>query len=121
MIRAVLFLLVLGVAVALLLRELAGEARRRVRRHELEAQAQARQKAATTEHGGSPEDPILVPSPSVVEAEATRHRCPRCASEMRLVEHAAETRGEVRLRVARLSCPACAAVRELFFQIGLPS
>jgi hypothetical protein len=120
-VRAVLFLLVLGIAVAMLLRELAAEGKRRVRRHELEAQVKAREKAATTEHGGSPEHPILVPSPSVVEAEAARHRCPRCESEMRLVEHAAETRGETRLRVARLTCPACAAVRELFFQIGLPS
>lgn len=121
MIRAVLFFVVLGIAVALLLREVFGEAARRARRHELEAQRKAREKAVTTEHGGSPEDPILVPSPSVVEAEAAGHRCPRCGAEMRLEEHAAETVGETRLRVARLRCPQCAADRALYFQIGLPS
>ena len=119
--RAVLFVLALGIAIAMLLRVLASEGRRRVRLAELQAQMKAREKVATTEHGGSPEDPILVPTPSVVEAEAASRRCPRCESRMRLVEHTAETLGEARLRVVRHSCPQCAATRELYFQIGLPS
>ena len=119
--RVVLFLAALGIALWILLRELAAEAGRRARIREAEVALKERERAADREHGGSPEDPILVPTPSVVEADAAAKRCPRCDIPMRIVEHVAESFGEQRLRVVRLTCPRCATVRAVYFRIGLPS
>ena len=67
--------------------------------------------------GGSPERPIGITSPSEVEALARSTRCPICQGELRVEEHAAETLGSVRLRVARVACGICRARRAIYFQL----
>ncbi len=67
--------------------------------------------------GGSPERPIAITSPSEVEVLAKSTRCPICQGELRVEEHAAETLGSVRLRVARVVCVLCRAPRSIYFQL----
>ncbi len=67
--------------------------------------------------GGSPERPIAITSPSEVEVIAKSTRCPICQGELRMEEHAAETLGQVRLRVARVACVICRAPRGIYFQL----
>jgi hypothetical protein len=67
--------------------------------------------------GGSPERPIVITSPSEVEALARSTRCPICQGELRVEEHVAETRGSMRLRVARSACLFCRAPRSIYFQL----
>ena len=67
--------------------------------------------------GGSPERPIVITSPSEVEVRAKSTRCPICAGELRIDEHAAETLAQVRLRVARVACVICRARRAIYFQL----
>ncbi len=67
--------------------------------------------------GGAPERPIAITSPSEVEALARSTRCPICQGELRVEEHAAETLGSRRLRVARVACVICRARRSIYFQL----
>ncbi|MFO0757930.1 MAG: hypothetical protein U0359_15645 [Byssovorax sp.] len=68
--------------------------------------------------GGSPERPLRIDSPAEVEVVARGTRCPRCQGELDLKEHAAETIGKARLRVARLACTFCRAPRVLYFELS---
>jgi hypothetical protein len=67
--------------------------------------------------GGSPERPLDVPSPALVEAQAQSLPCPRCEGRHDVLEHLALTRGEARLREARLRCRQCGSLRSLWFRI----
>jgi ribosomal protein S27AE len=100
--------------------------RARAARRQLERQAEklsrARERLADLEAGGSAERPIEITSASQVEVEARARRCPRCDGELRVDEHGAETIGNSRLRVARVSCPRCGAQRAIYFRLSaLPS
>lgn len=83
----------------------------------------AREKLARLEPGGSPDNPIEVPSASVIEPRATAMPCLRCEGESKVVEHVATTAGESRVRIVRTRCVRCGAGREVCFRIGtaLPS
>lgn len=78
----------------------------------------AREKLARLEPGGSPDNPIEVPSASVIEPRASAMPCLRCEGETRVVEHEATTVGEGRGRVVRTRCVRCGARREVCFRIG---
>jgi hypothetical protein len=67
--------------------------------------------------GGSFERPVDVVSASLVDVLAVSEPCPLCGGELRLDEHAVETRGEVRVRVARLVCKMCRAPWQRFYRI----
>lgn len=67
--------------------------------------------------GGAAEQPIVITSPSEVEVRAKSTRCPICQGELRIEEHAAETLGSRRLRVARVACVICRARRSIYFQL----
>jgi DNA-directed RNA polymerase subunit M/transcription elongation factor TFIIS len=67
--------------------------------------------------GGSPDRPIVISSPSEVEVQARGTPCPICQGELRVDEHRAETVGATRLRVAKVTCAACGAGREIYFQL----
>jgi hypothetical protein len=96
-----------------------------------EKTAEARQKLLLLEPGGSPGRPLEVTSAAVVEARATRVRCPRCEGELRVQEHAAKTLNAsgreapdgVPLRVLSLACFQCGKPQRLFVRIttSLPS
>ncbi len=67
--------------------------------------------------GGSPDNPLRVPSPSVVEVKAEAIRCPICGKALRAAPHPAETVGGVHLRVAPVTCTECGIAREIYFQL----
>jgi len=77
----------------------------------------AREKLFGLELGGSPERPLEVSSPALVEPHAQSVPCPRCDGKHDVLEHVALTRGEVRLREVRLNCRQCGSLRSLWFRI----
>ena len=77
----------------------------------------ARERLFELELGGSPERPVPVMSPAVIEAHAESVPCPRCQAKQDVLEHVAVTVGGVRLREARLRCRQCGSSRSLWFKI----
>jgi hypothetical protein len=75
------------------------------------------ERVAAFERGGAPDRPIAIDSPSEVEVHARGVVCLRCAGPTELVDHAAETIGGSRLRVAHLKCKACSAARSIYFEL----
>jgi hypothetical protein len=68
--------------------------------------------------GGAPERPIMIVTPSELEVHVASTRCPLCEGPLELEEHAAETIGTRRLRLARVKCRACGSRRTLYFQLA---
>lgn len=77
----------------------------------------ARERLFALELGGSPERPLSVTSPAVIESHAESVSCPRCQGKQDVLEHVAVTKGGVRLREARLRCRQCGTPRSLWFRI----
>ncbi len=75
------------------------------------------ERLARLQPGGEPERPLEVDSPAQVDVIAGATPCPLCGGTLRLTEHAAETVGAVRLRVARLVCTACRTPRAIWFRL----
>lgn len=96
---------------------------RRERERALAKLAKDREKLARLEAGGSPARPIELVSASQVEVHARALGCARCGAEPRVEEHTAHVIEGQRLRLARLSCPACGARRDVWFRLvpALPS
>jgi hypothetical protein len=69
--------------------------------------------------GGGADRPIEIASPAQVEVMA-RGPCPLCGGSLRLDEHAAETVGGARLRIARVACTTCGARRSIYFRLATP-
>ena len=67
--------------------------------------------------GGSPERPRPIASPAQVDVIANATPCPLCEAPHRLEEHASETIGGVRLRVARVACTGCGVRRAYWFKL----
>lgn len=74
-----------------------------------------REKLFRLDLGGSPERPLEVPTPALVEPSARSLPCPSCGAAHEVLEHAAVKRGDARLREARLRCTGCGARRSLWF------
>ncbi|MCP4604629.1 MAG: hypothetical protein GY847_29600 [Proteobacteria bacterium] len=68
--------------------------------------------------GGKPDNPILIHTPSVVEAKASRYECPFCNVEMRVQAHRAIEHKGRRLRVAELQCKRCEHRRDIYFELN---
>ena len=98
-------------------KKLSPNAQRRARARAADKLARQRERLATLADGGAPDRPIDVVSASVIEAQAAGNACLRCAASCRVVEHAAATMGERRLRVVRLECPQCGTPRTVYFRI----
>ena len=95
--------------------------KRAVRRAEDRAQgkfAKDLEKIAAHAPGGSPDRAIEIASPSEVEVRARATPCPICRAELRVDEHAAETIGGARLRVAKVTCTFCHAGRSIYFRLA---
>src|SRR5947207_7712715 len=75
------------------------------------------ERLATFAKGGSPERPIEVESPAQVDVYATSMGCPICSGALQLDEHAAETIGGHRLRVAKVVCTRCGSRRAIYFRL----
>ncbi len=70
--------------------------------------------------GGAPGRPIAVEAPTQVEPIAEATPCPLCEGRVRVTEHAAETHGGTRLRVAHVRCTSCGVARSRYFQLAGP-
>ncbi len=75
------------------------------------------ERLARLEPGGSPERPLAIDSPAVVEVRALAKACPLCGGSMKVEEHAAETIDGVRLRVARVACTMCGVKRAIYLRL----
>jgi len=75
--------------------------------------AKRRLKLADLEPGGSPERPIVVATPHLVEPTAKAKPCPVCGGAVRVLEHLAEGA----LRVAVVRCSVCAIERRVHFAL----
>lgn len=83
---------------------------------------QAKRKLYDLEAGGSPERPIDVPTPALVEPKAKSLSCPRCDAFFVVDQHEAHADDEHgRLREAKLLCHVCGERRSLWFRIVPPS
>lgn len=80
--------------------------------------ADARERLAKLEQGGSCERPMRVESASQIELRAEALRCPRCESELRVHEHVARVVGGQSLRMVDARCKQCGAQREVWFVIA---
>lgn len=98
-------------------KKLSPNAQRRALARAADKLARQRERLATLADGGAPDRPIEVVSASVVEAQAAGKACLRCEAACRVVEHAAVTVGERRLRVVRLACSQCGTARAVYFRI----
>jgi hypothetical protein len=94
-----------------------GRAQRREQARDAERFGRDLARVAAFERGGAPDRPIAIQSPSEVEVHARGVVCLRCASPTELFDHAAETHGGARLRVAHLRCRGCAAERAIYFSL----
>jgi hypothetical protein len=122
-VRLIFVLALLAVAIAVIgraLRDLVIESRRGVVERDLERRALERERDARCLPGGTRDNPIDIETPSVVEPMAGEQKCLRCASNLRLEEHAAERHDGDRLRIARMKCVQCGKPRELFFRLQAP-
>ena len=72
---------------------------------------------AAVEQGGSPERPIAIDSPALVDVRAVAKPCVLCEGPLRLEEHAAEEIDGVRLRVASVACTQCGTQRSIYFRL----
>jgi hypothetical protein len=68
--------------------------------------------------GGAPDRPLPIASPAQVEVIAGARPCPLCDGALRVEDHAAETVGGVRLRIARVVCTACGVRRSVYFTLA---
>lgn len=98
-------------------KKLSPNAQRRALARAADKLVRQRERLAMLADGAAPDRPIEVVSASVVEAQAASNFCLRCEASCRVVEHAAVTLGERRLRVVRLECPQCGTARALYFRI----
>lgn len=80
-----------------------------------------RERLFQLEPGGSPERPIDIDSPSVVELKAEATPCPRCNTPLRVEAHRAPRSPGMRLREAATLCPRCGARRSIWFRLVGPS
>jgi hypothetical protein len=78
------------------------------------------ERLARLEPGGSPQRPLVIDSPAVVDVRAEAKPCPLCGDSLKLEEHAAENIDGVRLRVARVACTMCGVKREIYFRLDEP-
>ena len=91
---------------------------RRARAREQAELVRDQERLALLQPGGSPERPLPVESSAQVDVIASATPCPLCGGTLRLVEHAAEVRSGIRLRIARLACTRCRTPRVLYFRLA---
>ncbi len=81
--------------------------------------AQARDRLARLEAGGSPSLPIDVESASQIEVRALSTPCLRCQGPNRLDDHTAETLEGHAVRVVSVHCHHCGAPRVFYFRVAV--
>jgi predicted RNA-binding Zn-ribbon protein involved in translation (DUF1610 family) len=104
-------------------RKTTGRARtsRRAALRAADKRVEQRARLMSLEPGGSPERPIEIESPSVVELRASAFLCPRCEVAFRVEAHRAPSVEGMRLREAEVACPRCGQRRSIWFRLVGPS
>ena len=90
---------------------------RRAQQRTLDKLARQRERLFELEPGGSPDNPIDIESPSVVELKAEALPCPTCTTPLRVEAHRAPSSPGMRLREAATLCPRCGARRSIWFRL----
>lgn len=80
-----------------------------------------REAALQDEAGCSPENPIVVETPAVVDQRARARPCPLCGGALRFEEQTAERHEGRLLRCTHLTCIDCGVPRRFWFRIGAPT
>lgn len=93
---------------------------RRARERDWRKLAADRQRLAAMAPGGSPDRPIVVSAPSVIEVRARSLPCPLCGGSLRIDDQAATVSEGRVLTELRVSCAACGIARSLYFRTGSP-
>lgn len=98
--------------------------RKKGKRAERRAQARAREelvrdleRLARLEPGGSPQRPLDVDTPAIVDIRAVAKPCPLCDGSLELEKHAAVEIDGDRLRVATVCCTICGVRRSMYFRL----
>ena len=91
---------------------------RREAERDAEKLADARQRLALLEQGGSWERPIRVESASQIELRVESMRCARCDGELKVHEHVARNVGGHSLRMVDARCKRCGTRREVWLVIA---
>jgi hypothetical protein len=76
-----------------------------------------RERLFLLERGATPQRPIEIATPALVELKASALACPRCLTAFRVEAHRAARVAGLRLREAEVSCPRCHVRRSLWFQL----
>jgi hypothetical protein len=97
-----------------------GRAARRERERAGRELAREIERLARAEEGGSPQRPIVIDTPALVELRAVARPCPLCGGPLRLEAHAAEVIDGVRLRIAHVVCTSCGRPRAIHFRLDTP-
>jgi hypothetical protein len=82
------------------------------------ALAEALERQAQTEPGGTPDGPVEVTSASQVDVRAESTPCPLCGGGLRLEEHVAYVRGDPSIRATHVRCHMCGVPRTLYFRVA---
>lgn len=93
----------------------------RAARRSSEKLAAHRERLFQLEPGATPERPIEISSPVLVEPKAAALLCPRCELPFRVEAHRAPSTGRLRLREAEVSCSRCGVRRSLWFRLVGPA
>jgi hypothetical protein len=93
---------------------------RRERERALRKHVRDLDRLAAASPGGSPQRPIAIDTPAVVEGRARSERCPLCKGQLDLEEHNAVIVDGEPLREARVRCRQCHTRRSLWFRLPPP-
>ena len=94
-----------------------GRTERRARGRLHEKLVRDLERLARLEPGGSPDRPIVIDSPAIVDIRAVAKPCPLCDGPLKLEEHAADEIDGTRLRIATVACTQCGVRRKLYFRL----
>ncbi len=67
--------------------------------------------------GGSPQSPIPVPTPVLIQSSAEAMPCPLCAGRLRMHDDEIDRTTEALLRIAHCKCDGCGVPRKMWFRI----
>ncbi len=95
---------------------------RRVDERRLRREVREREALAAALPGGTPERPIEVPTPAVIEGRARRAPCPQCGGKLQIEDQAAlpQEDGGI-LREIQMICTRCHVRRSLWFLVVRPA
>lgn len=78
----------------------------------------AREAEILAGEGGSPDFPIVVDTPAVIDVRAQGKPCPLCGGKLRFEEQIVERHEGQLLRCTLLECVACGVPRRFWFRVG---